>query len=276
MSKLRLDMARTRHAKAEHKAALAAALDCSSLVLNLLYSNPSAQHLALFPNEHAQIQNSLCRSRNLRSHILRVVETPEIGEKWQQWCKTHKLSDIWEGYFPVHYINAAKLQHTVKENASELIIDADMKELLAVIICSCLVPVDDPGHLGHSGYTGGLRNVNERFHWAKNLKSAKLQNDSVYLADLQYHDSSICAFFWNMALSTLSMYVLQPYETYLKKHFFPCMAPTGTPYATHGIYTVPIAPQDGHNPHIWVGVGHVWQAQLMRCLILTIEMLTND
>ena len=26
----------------------------------------------------------------------------------------------------------------------------------------------------------------------------------------------------------------------------------------------------------WVGVGHVWQARLMRCLILTIEMLTND
>ena len=250
MSKLHLDMARTRHAKAKRKAALAAALDayhtnpCESLLLvfpaplrgwtrvvRQLSTEPAlleSIRLSLFPNKRAQIQNALvslfekhtgreladpwsaflghctqyvdivpkvvlqavadfrtarnaylsmrkrlikiCRLDNsgdgaaectarrerrlefLESHctVVRVkrleepypppqewvVETPEIGEKWQQWCATHKLSDIREGYFPVHHIDAAKLQHTVKENASELIIDADTKELLAVVIRS--------------------------------------------------------------------------------------------------------------------------------------------
>ena len=36
----------------------------------------------------------------------------------------------------MHHIDAAKLQCTVKENASELIIDANTKELLAVVIRS--------------------------------------------------------------------------------------------------------------------------------------------
>ncbi|KAI0745164.1 hypothetical protein C8Q76DRAFT_605551, partial [Earliella scabrosa] len=206
-----------------------------------------------------------------------VVETPEIGEKWQDWCEKRKLRDKREGYFPVHLLDSTKLQHTVKEDASELIVDANTKELLAVVIRSWCAeqPVidaiaahiadspniqrsarvsfsylDDPGHLGHTGYTGGSRNINQGLHWAKNLKSAKLKKDAAFIADLQSHESSICAFFWNMALSSLPMQVLQPYQTYLEKHFLPRMAPIGTPYSTHGIYTVPIAPRDNDNPHV--------------------------
>ena len=65
-----------------------------------------------------------------------VVETPEIGEKRQDWCEKRKLRDKREGYFPVHLLDSTKLQHTVKEDASELIVDANTKELLAVVIRS--------------------------------------------------------------------------------------------------------------------------------------------
>ena len=65
-----------------------------------------------------------------------VVETPDIGKRWQDWCEKRKLRDKREGYFPVHLLDSTKLQHTVKEDASELIVNANNKELLAVVIRS--------------------------------------------------------------------------------------------------------------------------------------------
>ena len=65
-----------------------------------------------------------------------LYENAEIGEKWQTYCKDRVLKDKREGYFPMCQVDASRIQHTVKEDASELLVDADTGDLVAVVIRS--------------------------------------------------------------------------------------------------------------------------------------------
>ncbi len=108
--------------------------------------------------------------------------------------------------------------------------------------------------MGHSGYTAGSRNLQGQLDWAQNLKFARHQNDPTFIAGMQHRESSICAFFWNMARNTLPCPIIAAYQGYMREHFLPTMAPIPTPlastagdgthphYGSHGTYTVYLAP----------------------------------
>ena len=83
--------------------------------------------------------------------------------------------------------------------------------------------------------TAGSRNQ-PGFDWARNLTSQKLAQDPEFVQNLRDRESSICAFFWNMAKSKLPHEVIKAYEDYLQTNLLPRMGGEAGSYTKAGLY----------------------------------------
>ena len=61
------------------------------------------------------------------------------------------------------------------------------------------------------------------FDWARNLKQRSLEQDQEWVAKSRFQESSIAAFFWNMAKGSLRKEVVDSYENYMRRSLVPPM-----------------------------------------------------
>ncbi|KAI0692432.1 hypothetical protein C8T65DRAFT_586636 [Cerioporus squamosus] len=186
-----------------------------------------------------------------------VCESEAIWKLWEMHVLTGKLHDRRGGRFPLFLLDHGKLQHTARHDRSTLYVDKADGSLVAFVIrdwCPCPgiiksivesvleargykknVRLDDPGWISHAGITAGARHQ-PGFDWAHNLTSQKLAQSPEFIQNLRFRESSICAFFWNMAKSKLPSEVLGAYEDYLHKNFMPRMGGDAGSYMKSGNY----------------------------------------
>ncbi|RPD52085.1 hypothetical protein L227DRAFT_515366 [Lentinus tigrinus ALCF2SS1-6] len=186
-----------------------------------------------------------------------VCESEAIQKLWEKHCQTGKLHDRRGGRFPLFLLDHGKLQHIARHDRSTLYVDKADGSLIAFVIRDwCPQPgiikgivesvleargykknvrLDDPGWISHVGITAGARHQ-PGFDWARNLTSKKLEQDPEFIQNLRFRESSICAFFWNMAKGKLPSEVLRAYEDYLHKNFMPRMGGGTGSYVKLGNY----------------------------------------
>lgn len=100
--------------------------------------------------------------------------------------------------------------------------------------------LDDAGHMSHSGFTSGNRKDPQGFGWARNLCHAGHRNDPAFIESLEHRESSLAAFFWNIACGSLPDEVINAYTGRLQEQALPRMAPGTDDFAPDGEYTIRI------------------------------------
>lgn len=115
---------------------------------------------------------------------------------------------------------------------------------LIYLRCSDNLQLDDPGFIAHSGFTSGNRGDPRGFGWAHNLRYARHHKDCAFVESLGHRESSLAAFFWNLACGSLPDEVTGAYTSYLEENALTRMALGPVDFEPRGEYTLHLPSDD--------------------------------